>query len=244
MVESITDTIGGWGTVYNRQQSTGFALIDEWDRGFGWFAHSEEEGMRASHAFMFDDGVWIVDPLDSPGIDEHITRLGEVVGVTVCSSMHARDADIFAKRYDIPVYIPEGMGRVSDRLNAEIIRYQDFPARGVMVVHRNPFPGFDEGNLYHEPTRTLYIGDSLGTTPWHTIEQETIGAQAILRLFPPKGLLGVTPERIFFGHGMGIDTDAGSVLKDTVTAGRKRAPRAFVSNLPPAIRAAIASLKD
>lgn len=231
--------------MYDRQQSTGYELIDEWDRGVGWFAHPEEEGMRASHAFLFDDEVWIVDPLDAPGIDEPIAELGEVVGVTVCSSMHARDADIFAERYDVPVYIPEGMGRVSDRLDAPITRYQDeFPASGVTVVRRNPFPGFDEANLYHESTRTLYIGDSLGTTPWHTVGQEAIGAQAILRLFPPRRLLGSTPERIFCGHGTGIDTDASSALEDTVIAGRKRAPRAFVSNLSPAIRAAIASLKN
>ena len=231
--------------MYDRQQSAGYERIDEWDRGFGWFAHPEEEGMRTSHAFLFDDGVWIVDPLDAPGIDEPIAALGEVVGVTVCSSMHARDADMFAKRYDVPVYIPEGMGRVSDRLDAQITRYQDdFPDGGVTVIHRNPFPGFEEANLYHETTRTLYIGDSLGTTPWHTIGDETVGAQAILRLFPPKGLLGITPERIFCGHGLGIDTDADCGLEDTVMAGRKRAPRALVSNLSPAIRAAIASLRD
>ena len=231
--------------MYDRQQSTGFERIDEWERGFGWFAHPDEEGLRASHAVLFDEGVWIVDPLDAPGIDEAFAELGEVVGVTICSSMHTRDAAIFAKRYDVPVCIPEGMGRISDRLDVQVSRYQDeFPASGVMVIRRNPFPGFDEANLYHEPTRTLYIGDSLGTTPWHTVGRETIGAQAILRLFPPKGFLDIAPERIFCGHGLGIDTDSATVLEDTVMVGRKRAPRAFVSNLSPAIRAAIASLRD
>lgn len=231
--------------MYNREQSTAFELIDEWDRGFGWLAHPDEPGMRASHAFLFDEGVWIVDPLDAPGIDDHIAELGEVVGVAVCSSMHARDADIFSKRYDVPVNIPEGMGRISDRLDAHITRYADkFPDGGVTVIPRNPFPGFDEANLYHEPTRTLYIGDSLGTTPWHTIGEETIGAQAILRLVPPKGLLGIAPDRIFCGHGSGIDADAARALEDTVVAGRKRVPLAIAANLSPAIQAAIASLRD
>ena len=167
--------------MYTREPSTDFELIDEWDLGVGWLAHPEERGMRASHAVVFDDGVWIIDPLDAPGIDEHIVALGEVVGVAVLSSMHARDAHHFGDRYDVPVYVPDGMDGLSNGLDTPHPRYLDeFPARGVRILARHPFPGFDEANLFHEPTQTLYIGDSLGTTPWHTVGQETLGAQALL----------------------------------------------------------------
>lgn len=230
--------------MYSRGPSSEFGLIDECDLGFGWLAHPDEEGMRASQSFRFDEEVWLVDPLDAPGIDDHIDELGEVVGVTVCSSMHTRDAEVFARRYDVPVYLPEGMSRVPDLIDAEIRWYEEeFPARDVTVIRRNPFPAYDEANLYHEPTRTLYIADAIGTTPWHTVGDETIGAQAILRLFPPNELLTITPERICFGHGVGVFTDAGDALEETVTAGQRRFPRAVVSNIVPTLRATVASLR-
>jgi hypothetical protein len=54
-------------------------IIDRWSGGIGWLAHSDEAGMRTSHAFVGDDGgVWVVDPLDAPEIDDELATLGEV----------------------------------------------------------------------------------------------------------------------------------------------------------------------
>lgn len=52
--------------MYDRSQSDGFQVIDEWGTGVGWLAHPNEDGQRVSHAVVGDDGIWVFDPLDAP----------------------------------------------------------------------------------------------------------------------------------------------------------------------------------
>lgn len=231
--------------MYRRDASRGFELIDAWKQGVSWFAHPDERGLRASHAFRFENGVWIVDPLEAPGIDEHVTALGDVVGVVVCSSWHARDADVFAARYDVPVFVGEKITRVEDRLDGPITRYPgDLPGAGVTAFHRRPFPGAEETLLYHEPTSTVYVPDSLGTAPWHLIGNERVGGQTILRLFPPTEILGIRPERLCCGHGPGLATDAAPELEPAIVGGRRSFPRAVVRNGIATLRAGVSALRS
>lgn len=90
--------------------------------------------MRASYAFVFGDGVWLVDPLVAPDIDGPIRELGSVVAVAVCFSMHARDAGQFASRYDVPVSYRVGCLVCRIVIDPEIRQYDEFPAEGVTVV--------------------------------------------------------------------------------------------------------------
>ena len=230
--------------VFNRGEAGEAAIIGEWEDGFGWFAHPTEEGKRASYAFAFDDGVWIVDPIYADGVEDRIADLGTVVGIAVCSSWHARDADLFAERYDVPIFIPEAMSRIANQVEAPIRRYEnDLDDAGVEVFHRHPFPRADEAILFHERTGTLYIPDSFGTTPGHTVGDERIGLDAFMRLSPPTDLLCVEPDRICCGHGGAIFEDASSALEDAIKGGRRRFPRAIVRQLPARIRIIVAALR-
>jgi len=40
---------------------------------------------------------------------------------------HARDADVFAERYDVPVYLPTWMDRVAEKVEARMERYSSRP---------------------------------------------------------------------------------------------------------------------
>ncbi|MFC4440474.1 MULTISPECIES: hypothetical protein [Natrialbaceae] len=228
----------------DRRESQGFELIDTWDGGFGWFAHPDEEGMRASHAFAFDNGVWIVDPLDSPGIHDRIADLGEVVGVAICSSWHTRDAVQFADRYDVPLFVPAGMPRVGERVTGTVVRYaDDLPDAGVRVFHRRPIPGFVEAIFYHDASGTLYVPDTLGTAPYYLVGEERIGAPLLARLFPPRPLLTLDPARICVGHGVGVFEDPTPALRDGVRNSRRRLPRALATNFGTGVRIAYATLR-
>ena len=55
------------------------AYCDETDFGFGWIASEPELLQRASHALAVEGRVWLVDPVDGPGIEERVRELGGTV---------------------------------------------------------------------------------------------------------------------------------------------------------------------
>lgn len=230
--------------MYHRDAPTDPDLIDDWDRGIGWIAHPGEGGRRASHAFRFDDGVWVVDPIDVPGIGDHLEAYGDIVGIAVCSSWHARDASVFARRYDLPVTVPAGMSRVESRIDAPIERYRgDLDGAGVAVIHRQSIPRLEEAILYHRSTRTLYVPDCLGTTEHHTIPGERLGLTAFYRLSPPTALRGLEPARICCGHGSGIFDAPTDALETALRAPRRTFPRAVAQNWPATFRSVLGALR-
>jgi hypothetical protein len=94
------------------------AVVDRFEGGVGWIPHPEETMERASHALATTDRVWFVDPIDAAGVDDLVAGCGEVGGVVVLSNHHARDADVFAERHDVPVTLPDPMTGVVKALSA------------------------------------------------------------------------------------------------------------------------------
>lgn len=215
--------------MYRRTDSSEFREINRWDGGVGWFAHPDERGKRASHAIVGSDGgVWVIDPLDAPGVDELLTEFGDVAGVAVLSNYHARDASIVAARHDVPVYLPHWMDRVADRVDVPIERYAQTLGTSGFTVHRcSPVPGWQEGIAYRRSDRTLYVPDVLGTVSDWTVGEERIALFLLARLFPPAVLDQFTPERILVGHGEGIFEDASAALDEALVGARRRFPAAF-----------------
>ncbi|UPM42507.1 hypothetical protein [Halocatena salina] len=210
--------------MYHRHDAESYQEIDRWERGVGWIAHPEEDGVRASHAIVGNDGdVWVIDPLDAPGVDELLGELGAVAGVAVLSNYHARDAGVVAARHDVPVYLPQWMDRVAERVDAPIERYAQTLGSSGFVVHRcSPLPGWQEGIAYRQSDRTLYAPDVLGTgTDW-TVGRERIALFLLARLFPPTVLEQFAPERVLVGHGVGVFEDASVALEDALTGARRR----------------------
>lgn len=217
--------------LYDRTPSTSVQIIDSFDAGFGWLAHPDETGMRASHALVGDGGgVWVFDPLDAPGIDAEIESLEEVAGVVVCSAYHARDADRFARRFDVPVYVPRWLERVSGQIDAPLERFEgELEASGFRARQASPLPGWSEAILYRRSDGTLYVPDLLGTAPPYLAGDERLAVYLLCRPVVPTGVFeGIAPERILVGHGTGVFTDAASVLAEALGTARRRFPRALL----------------
>lgn len=230
--------------MYDRSEPVSLCVVDRWADGLGWLAHPDEEGRRASHAVRDADGdVWLLDPLDVPGIDDVIADLagpdGSVEGVVVCSDYHARDADVFADRYGVAVSIPMFVDRSAARIDAPVERFADAIA-GFTVRRVRPMHAWNEAIAYRERDGTLYVPDFLSPVAKFTVGDERIGLPTASRLFPPsEHFEDVEPERIVFGHGTGIFEDANAALSDCLEGARSRFPRALVSNLPGELRAGL-----
>ncbi|MFB6132370.1 MAG: hypothetical protein ABEJ44_03060 [Halanaeroarchaeum sp.] len=202
-------------------------IVDQWDEGFGWMAHPEETMERTGHAVATDAGVWIVDPVDAPGIDELIDEVGSVVGVVVLLDRHQRDADEVARRYDVPVYLP---GYVDREFDAPVERVGvRLPDTDVRIIHSVDLPFWQEGALYDG--ETLVVADALGTTGYFAVGREKIGVHPLLRPLPPTALRDLTPSRILSGHGAGVFEDAECELVGAIEGARRRWPRAWLNGL-------------
>lgn len=210
--------------MYIREAASGYQEIDRWSGGVGWFAHPEETGRRASHAIRDDDGVWVFEPLDAPGIDTLVADLGEVAGVAVLSDYHARDSATFANRHDVSVHVPAWFERVEDRVDAPIERFEGALGNsGFRVQRYAPFPGWREGIAVRESDGTVYVPEALGTAPFYTVGAEQLGVHTFVRLVPPRDPLGdINPERVLVGHGTGIFDEAGTILANTLDGARRR----------------------
>ena len=203
------------------------AIVDEFDAGFGWIAHPEETMQRACHAVDFGDGVWIVDPVDAPGIDEKIEALGPVKGVAILLDRHERDTAAFANRFDVPVYRPPYVERAFDA-PVELLG-ATLPGEDVEVRRVLDWPGWSEAALFDG--ETLVLADVLGTVSYFKAGQERLGVHPMVRLAPPRTLRELSPERVLVGHGAGIHEDATRELRRAIDAGRRGLPRAWAGAL-------------
>jgi len=231
--------------MYDRSAATDLKVIDRWDDGVGWLAHPEEGGARASHAVhaVDGDGVWVLDPLDAPGVDDLVADLGEVRGVVVCSGYHARDADEVARRHDVPVHVHRSLGRVVDRVDAPVERFDEGVGEFEALPLR-PLSAWRETALYRESDGTLYVPDYLSSHPKFTAGTERVGMPTFSRLTPAYGTFsGLAPDRILFGHGEGLFEDAEAALGDTMANARARFLRALVTNFPGELRAMLSAVR-
>jgi len=231
--------------VYDRGDSAG-ARVAEFDDAITWIAHPDEEAKRASHAIRTDEGVWVIDPIDAPGIDEAIEDLGAVVGVAVLTCWHARDAGVLARRHDVAVHVPEWLDRIEERVEAPVERYALAPGTresGFHTIPCRPFPRWQEAFLYHEPSATLVAPDSLGTSDLHLVGEERLGLAFFRRLQPPRQLAGLEPDRILVGHGEPIADDAAGALDSALTGTRRTFPTALLENGPDSLRSIVSVLR-
>lgn len=233
-------------SMYARTDPIEYQTIDRFEDGVGWIAHPDERGQRASHAVCGKDGMWILDPLDAPGIDDLLAERGEVAGVAVLSNYHARDASVIAERHGVPVHVPRWMDRAAGRITAPVERCAwSLGNSGFGIKRFAPFPGWSEALAYRESDRTLYVPEALGTAPIYTVGAERLGIYLLCRLFPPRDLLVDThPERILVGHGNGIFENAETALTDALNGARRRFPTALLRKGRVQLRAGIEALGE
>ncbi|WP_277543616.1 hypothetical protein [Haloarcula laminariae] len=233
--------------IYDRGPASEYEVVDRWDDGIGWLAHPNETGRRTSHAVVEEDGgVWLIDPIDAPRIDEELSTLGNVHGVIVCSNYHVRDADVFAARHDVPVYCPPWLSRATSQLDAPIEPETSTVGTSGFELRRcRPFPGWSEAIAYRGFDETLYVPDVLGTSSLFTVGEERLGMYLLCRFAPPRAVFeGLSPQRILVGHGQGIFESASAALRTALNGARRRLPAALRSNGWGQIRALTAALGD
>ncbi len=247
---------------HEREAAADPAVIDRWDGGVGWIAHPSETGQRASHAVRAngvsqgsrdersgsrgvrgpDGDVWLFDPIDAPGVGDLIADLGEVAGVAVLSGYHARDADAFADRYDVPVHVPAWLKRIPPRLDARLEPVEGRLA-GFELRELRPMGLWREAVAYREADGTLYVPDFLTAAPSFTVGAERVAMPTFARLSPPREpFADLSPDRILFGHGSGVFEDAAAALRSGFDGARRRFPRVLLETLPAEVRAWIAAL--
>jgi len=183
---------------------------DEFEHGFAW--HREGDRIhRTSHAIRSRGGVWLIDVVDVPGLDERVRALGEPAGVVQLLDRHKRDCAAVAARLGVPLHVltaPDGL-----------------EARRIVDWHF-----WKEIALWFPDERILVCADALGSVAYFRAKGEPFGVHPLLRLFPPKRALGdLEPEHVLFGHGPGYHgSDAPERLRDALETSRRRLPRALL----------------
>jgi hypothetical protein len=191
-----------------------FRWVDEFDGGFGWLV--EEVRHRTSHALVVDGDVWLVDPVDVPGLDERIRAAGEPRGVIQLLDRHKRDGRELAERLGVP--------------HLRLPGHEDgTPFAFVPLV---AMPGWHEVALWWPERRVLACGDALGTLPYYLASGERLGVYPWLRLSPPAGLRLVEPLHVLCGHGEGLHGEETPVLlREALDTSRRRMPGAARNGL-------------
>ncbi|MFB6111064.1 MAG: hypothetical protein ABEJ35_00850, partial [Halobacteriaceae archaeon] len=136
--------------LYDREEPRACHIVDQWDRGLGWQVAPAETARRTSHAVRTEAGVWLLDPLDAPGLEEELATLGEVAGIAVCADYHARDAASLAERYDVPVHVPAWCRRARRKLaGTTVVTARERLGETALALRRlDPF-GWNEAAVVH-----------------------------------------------------------------------------------------------
>ncbi|WP_435358663.1 hypothetical protein [Haloarchaeobius sp. DFWS5] len=224
-----------------------YRVVTEHEHGFGWIAYPDETMQRASHALVVDgDGqdssaggtassageVWVVDPVDVPGLDERLAERGEVAGVVVTLDRHKRDSAAIANRHDVPVYIPNWFEGVAEELNAPVERFGNrLGDTGFRVLRLRDNRFWQEAGLWNPETKVLWVPESVGTVNYFCGSGERLGVHPMLRAVPPRRQLdGIDVEVLAVGHGAGIQTDASHALTEALANSRKKMLGLYAKN--------------
>jgi hypothetical protein len=186
----------------------GHRIVDDLGAGgFGW--QREERYVRTSHALAAGGRVWLVDPLDMPGLGDRVAALGEPAGIVQLLDRHSRDCAVLAARLGVPHHV------VPDAL-------PDVPFELVPVVR---WPKWRESALWWPERRILVAADAIGTNPFMA-GRERAGVHPVLRLLrPPRPLSRYEPEHLLVGHGEGVHgPEATAVLRRAVATARTGLP--------------------
>ena len=219
--------------------------IDRYDGGVGWIAYPNETMERASHAFSVpneeadEDDVWVVDPVDAPGVDDLLEELGSVAGVVIGLDRHVRDSGKIAARHDVPVYVAEWMTGVADELDPDV-EVDRFGARladtgfEALRIRDSSIPPWQEVGFFDG--ETLIVPESLGNASYFRGDRERLGVHPMLRLTPPTAALsGLDPKRVLVGHGVGVHERAAVALEDALSNSRSKAPGLYAKTLASAL---------
>lgn len=214
------------------EDASGYREIDRWDGGVGWIAYPDETMRRASHVLEADGGSWVIDPVDTEGIDDLLGEFGEVEGVVILLDRHKRDAATVANRHGVSVYVPSFMDGVASELDAPVERFDkklEGTGYGLYELVNNRF--WQEAALYNGERGALFVPEAVGTASYFLTGDEQLGIHPMLRLRPPRTLRRFQPNRIMVGHGEGVSEGATECLREALDNSLRNAPALYVGTL-------------
>jgi hypothetical protein len=181
--------------------------------GLEWIAPDPPLLERASHALVAGGRVWLVDPVDVPGVEERVRGLGEAAAVLQLVDRHPRDCAALAGRLGVP-YL---------RLPFAV------PGSPFAFVPILDVPGWREVALWWPARSVVVCAEALGTGTYFRAPGERLAVHPLLRLRPPRGLRALAetlaPEHVLVGHGDGVHgPEAAAALSDAVRGARRRGP--------------------
>jgi len=181
--------------------------VEEHPLGLTWVV--EEPMERAFHALADGGRVWLVDPLDDPGLADAIA-LGEPAGVLQLLDRHNRDCAEIAARLGVPHL------RVPDTV-------PDSPFATIAPLR---VPRWKETALWWPARRALVVAEVLAANPMHTGGEQAVGLHLFLRPWPPQSLRGYRPQHLLVGHGHGVHgPEAATGLETAYARSRRDLPR-------------------
>lgn len=195
--------------------------FEEHELGISWRPDGGEMMQRACHAVRLgpSNRVWIVDPVDVPGLDERIAAVGDPAGVLQLLDRHDRDCAPVAARLGVPHH----------RLPFDGI--DGAPFEPVSVI-RMRF--WNEIAIWAKDERALIVPEAVGTAPYFRSGDEDVGIHPFLRLIPPRKLAAFAPEHLLTGHGTGMHgAGTPAALADALDGSRRRIPGAVKSMIRP-----------
>jgi hypothetical protein len=227
---------------------TGYEEGLRWAGGVEWLVHPEETMERASTALATDEGVYLVDPLDAPGVDDLVAGFGAVAGVVLLSNHHTRDAGLFARRHDVPIYVGADVPETAlPDLAVPIERVAvgetlgDYEFREVATGTALGAPWYEYALWNGE---TLRVSECVGTADYMRVGDEPLGVMTMRRRHPPTALRGLDPERVLSGHGRGLDEDASAALERAIDTAEENFTTALVRNGLDQARTVLAALRS
>ena len=133
---------------------------DEFEHGFGW-KEQDERIPRTSHAVRSGGRVWLIDPVDGPGLDERVRELGEPAGVVQLLDRHNRDCAAVAARLGVRLYVVEAPDGIEAR---PIVQWRFWR----------------EIALWFPEERVLVCADALGSLGYFRAKNEPFGVHPLL----------------------------------------------------------------
>jgi hypothetical protein len=182
----------------------------------------DDEAMtRSWHAITDGGQVWLVDPVDEPGVVDRARELGRIAGVIQLLDRHNRDCAPIAERLGVPHHrLPRDVG--------------DSPFRTTRVVST---PVWKEVALWWPERRVLVVAEAVGANRMFAVGSDPLGVHSGLRLFPPRALARYEPDHLLLGHGGYLGPpEAGPALSRAVHRSRRDVPKLLLQ-LPGALRA-------
>jgi hypothetical protein len=177
--------------------------------GFEWVSPEPDFMGRASCALVADRGVWLVDPVDFPELDERVRALGEPRGVIQLLDRHNRDSAAVATRLNVP----------------HVVTPTSLPGSPFVFVAVPAMKGWREVALWWEAAKTLVVAEAVGTPRYYCAPGRVLGVHPVLRIVrPPKVLLQFAPEHLLFGHGFGLNENATAALRTAISRSRRELP--------------------